>query len=170
MRELTSMLDELIDSWRDARLGVIAELENIPAARWDFRPTPEVRSVRELAQHILEVAMLMVGEFTRPDTNLHRAPWRRLLARYARPAWRAHTKAQLLRLLRTQLADGERRFRVQGELALLQFIRRFDGKQGTKLAWVYHGIAQEEYHRGQLATYARLLGLVPALTQQIQGG
>ncbi|MBI1723113.1 MAG: hypothetical protein HYR48_04310, partial [Gemmatimonadetes bacterium] len=46
----------------------------------------------------------------------------------------------------------------------------FDGRQGTKLAWVQHGIAQEWYHRGQLALYARLLGLVPALTRRIHGG
>lgn len=167
---LDTVLDELLDSWKDAREGVIAELSNIPEKEWNFRPTPHSRSVRELAQHILEVAMLMVGEFTRPDTNLQRSPWPKLLAMYARPAWRARSRTALLKLLRTQLADGQRRFRAQGELALFQFIRRFDGKRGTKLAWVYHGIAQEEYHRGQLALYARLLGRVPALTKAIQGG
>ena len=50
-----------------------------------------------------------------------------------------------------------------------QFIERFDGKQGTRLAWMNHGIGHEDYHRGQLTTYARLLGLVPALTQLIHG-
>ena len=53
---------------------------------------------------------------------------------------------------------------------MLQLIRRFDGKMGTRLAWMHHGISHEEYHRGQLALYARLLGRVPALTQLIQGG
>jgi uncharacterized damage-inducible protein DinB len=32
-----------------------------------------------------------------------------------------------------------------------------------------HGISHEEYHRGQLAVYARLVGRVPALTKRIQG-
>ena len=41
---------------------------------------------------------------------------------------------------------------------------------GTRLAWMNHGIAHEEYHRGQIALYARLLGRVPALTQKILGG
>jgi len=53
--------------------------------------------------------------------------------------------------------------------ARLQNIRRFDGKMGTRLAWMNHGIAHEEYHRGQLALYARMLGRVPALTRKIQG-
>ena len=52
---------------------------------------------------------------------------------------------------------------------MLQFIRRFDGKMGTRLAWMNHGVAHEEYHRGQIALSARLLGRVPALTQQILG-
>jgi uncharacterized damage-inducible protein DinB len=32
-----------------------------------------------------------------------------------------------------------------------------------------HGIAHEEYHRGQLAMYARIQGHVPALTRMIHG-
>jgi uncharacterized damage-inducible protein DinB len=52
---------------------------------------------------------------------------------------------------------------------MLQHIRRFDGEMGTRLAWMYHGISHEEYHRGQLALYARLLGRVPALTKRILG-
>jgi uncharacterized damage-inducible protein DinB len=170
MSELASVLDEILESWRDVRAGIVEEVENIPANQFDFRPTPEVRSVREQVRHILEVAMMMTGEFTRPDTNLRRAPWPKLLARYAKPAYRAQTKRQLVALLRSQIKDAERKFRAQGELALYQFHTRFDGKRGTKLAWVQHGIAQEWYHRGQLALYARLLGLVPALTQRIRGG
>jgi uncharacterized damage-inducible protein DinB len=34
---------------------------------------------------------------------------------------------------------------------------------------MHHGISHEEYHRGQLALYARLFGEVPALTKAIQG-
>jgi uncharacterized damage-inducible protein DinB len=163
-------LEEALAAWRDARLGVLDEVRNIPVRHFEFRPTPETRSVRELVQHILEVAMMMTGELTRPDTDFHRAPWPRLLALYAKPAHRATTKPALLALLRSQLREGQRRFRAQGEVALFQLITQFDGSPGTKFNWLHHGIAQEEYHRGQLATYARLLGLVPALTRKIEGG
>jgi uncharacterized damage-inducible protein DinB len=33
-----------------------------------------------------------------------------------------------------------------------------------------HGIAHEEYHRGQIALCARLMGIKPALTKLIEGG
>lgn len=164
-----SLLDETLEAWRDAREGIIAEVENLPPDKADWRPTPEVRSVEELVRHILEVAMMMTGELTRPDTDLHRKPWPELLALYAQPAYDAPGRAELLALLRTQLDEGEAAFREAGELSLYQFLTRFDGKPGTKLAWFQHGIAQEEYHRGQLALYARLLGEVPALTKRIQG-
>lgn len=170
MDHTKSQLEEALEAWQGTRQGLIAEVRNLPATRFDFRPTAELRTVAELVQHILEVAMMMTGELTRPDTNLHRAPWPRLLALYAKPAWRARTKPALLRLLVTQLREGERKFRAAGELAMFQFLKRFDGKPGTKLAWLYHGISHEEYHRAQLAVYARLLGREPALTRLIRGG
>lgn len=170
MPEYTNLLEEALEAWADARLGVIDEARNIPAKHWDYRPTDEVRSVRELVVHILEVAMLMTGELTREDTDFRRRPFPKLLGEYAQPAYRAGTRGDLLKLLRSQLRDGEKMFREAGELHMLQFIERFDGEKGTRLAWLHHGIAQEMYHRGQLATYARLLGLEPALTQRIRGG
>jgi hypothetical protein len=170
MPERLSLLDEALESWRDARLGFLEEAQNIPASKFDFQPAPQVRSVRELAVHILEVAMMMVGELCRPDTNFRRAPWPKLLAMHAGPAYAAKTRGDLHRLLRTQLQYGERCFRAVGEIHMLQLIERFDGEHGTRLAWLHHGIAQEEYHRGQLALYARLLGLEPALTRRIRGG
>src|SRR5262245_34373069 len=103
MPALRSMLDEMMESWTGVRDGLVAEVENVPATRFGWRPTPESRSVAEQVQHILEVAMMATAEFTRPDTNLQRAPWPKLLALYAKPAWKAKTKPQLLRLLRSQM-------------------------------------------------------------------
>jgi uncharacterized damage-inducible protein DinB len=165
-----NLLEETLEAWHDVRMGLIEEVKNIPAKHFEFRPVPEVRSVREQVVHILEVAMMMVGELTREDTNFRRAPWPKLLALYATPAYEAKTRADLLRLLKTQLAEGEQAFRKAGELSLLQLIERFDGEQGTRFTWLQHGIAQEMYHRGQLTLYARLLGIEPALTRMIRGG
>ncbi len=166
----TNVLEETLEAWQGVREGLIDEVKNIPVDKFDFRPTPEVRNVRELVQHILEVAMMMTGELTRPDTNFHRAPLPKLLAMYAGPAYTATTKEQLLPLLQSQFKDAERKFREAGELSLFQYLKRFDGLPGTKLAWFNHGIAHEEYHRGQLAVYERLMGIEPALTRLIRGG
>lgn len=169
MDHLTSFLTETLEAWRDVRAGIIDEVANIPEDRFDFRPTPEAKSVAELVQHILEVSMMMTGELTRPDTNLKRLPFAELLQEYAQEAYRAATKDQLLELLESQLSDAVDQFRKAGDLALMQFLEQFDGSPGTKMQWLHHGIAQEMYHRGQLALYARLMDLEPALTKRIRG-
>jgi uncharacterized damage-inducible protein DinB len=168
MAHITTILEEALEAWEDARVGFINEVRIIPAKQWDFRPTPEVRSVRELVVHVLEIAMMMTGELTREDTNFQRAPFPRLLKMYAQPAYKAKTRAELMRLLTTQLRDGQKKFRSCGELHMLQLITRFDGNKGTRLAWLMHGIDQEMYHRGQVTVYARLLGIEPALTRLIR--
>jgi len=169
MAELTNLLEEALESWEGVRSGAIAELRNIPANQWDFRPAEGVRSVQELAIHILEVAMMMTGELTRKDTNLKRAPWPKLLDMHAAAAYRLKSRKEVLDFMRKQLNDGVKKFRAAGELHMLQLMERFDAKFGTRLAWLQHGIAQEEYHRGQLTVYARILGIEPALTKLIRG-
>jgi uncharacterized damage-inducible protein DinB len=166
---MKTFLEETIEAWQDAREGVIAEVENIPPNRFDFRPADGVRSVSELVLHIMEVSLMMVGELTREDTNFRRAPWPKLLALYTGPIEGKRTKRELLAALKTTLRDGVRKFEGAGELHMLQLIERFDGQKGTRLAWFHHGICQEMYHRGQLATYQRLMGIKPALTKMIEG-
>lgn len=167
---MTSLLDEAIEAWEDARNGVIAELENIPANRFDFAPAPGTRSVGQMALHIAEVSLMMVGELTRGDGDFRRAPFPKLIAEYRAPLNGLTAKRDIVAALKRTLKEGVRAFRDAGELHMLGPIRRFDGQLGTRFAWMQHGIAQEEYHRGQLATYARLVGLKPALTQLIEGG
>lgn len=169
MNDRKTILDEAIDAWEDARTGVIAEVENIPSDKFDFRPAPGVRTVSELVLHIMEVSLMMTGELTREDTNLQRDPWPKLLARYSGPIRDISGKRQLLAALRNTLRDGVKSFRAAGDLHMMQFLTRFDGQKGTRLAWFHHGISQEMYHRGQLALYQRLMGITPALTKLIQG-
>ena len=169
MSHFRSLLEETLEAWSDVRNGLIEELENIPDDRFDFRPTPETRSVAELTQHILEVALMMTGELTRPDTDLRRAPWPELLDLYATHVNQVTSKSPLLDLLSDSFQESERKFLESGELHMLQLIERFDGEKGTRLAWLHHGIAQEMYHRGQIVTYQRLMGIEPALTRKIRG-
>ena len=114
--------------------------------------------------------MMAAGELSRPDTDFRRAPWLELLAMYDAPLARAKNRASILRLLHRSIADAERKLRRAGEREMKKKITRFDGLKGTKLEWLHHAIAHEEYHRGQLALYARLMGKEPALTRLIRTG
>jgi uncharacterized damage-inducible protein DinB len=166
----TSVLEELLEGWAYTRGGVIDELRNLPDTALDFKPTPPTRTTRELVQHIIESGLLMSGELPRSDGDFQRKAYPALLKEYAADVSRARTKAALVAALKRTQADGARRIRAAGEVAMLQTIRQFNGEPATRLSWMHHGIAHEEYHRGQLALYARLVGRVPALTKMIQGG
>src|SRR5262249_49573120 len=124
----------------------------------------------EIARHLVESGRLMAGELSRPDGDFRRKSYPALLREHGGGGRGPDTMANLVKLLRSSHRDGEPRLRRAGQLPMPQPIRRFDGKMGTRLAWMNHGISHEEYHRGQLALYARLLGRVPALTQLIEGG
>lgn len=170
MTSYTTILEEALEAWEYTRQGVIDELRNLPETSMAFRPSPESRTVGELARHIVESGLLMSGELSRRDGDFRRKGYEALLREHGRGVARMTTRRALLDGLARTHRDGERALRKAGELHMLQNIRRFDGKLGTRLAWMQHGISHEEYHRGQLALYARLLGRVPALTQLIMGG
>jgi uncharacterized damage-inducible protein DinB len=166
---MTTLLDEAIEAWEDARNGVIAELENIPANRFAVAPVPGTRGVGELALHIAEVGLMMVGELTRDGGDFRRAPYEQLIAEYRAPLDGVGGKREIVAAMKRTLKEGVRAFREAGELHMLGLVRRFDGKMGSRFAWIQHGIAHEEYHRGQIAMSARMMGIKPALTKLIEG-
>jgi hypothetical protein len=131
---MTSLLDETLEAWEGTRNGAIAELENIPANRFDFAPADGVRNVGELALHIAEVGLMMVGELTRDDGDFRRASYDKLIAQYRAPIDGAEGKRAIIAALRRTLKEGLRAFRDAGELHMLGPIRRFDGKVGTRFA------------------------------------
>jgi uncharacterized damage-inducible protein DinB len=165
----SDFFDESLDAWRYERQGLIREVENIPADKFDFRPTVEVRTVGELVQHILEGSMMMVGELTRDEPNFRRMPYLQLMEEHAAAVKHTKKKDELIALLESQVDDGITRFKEVGADAMMGPVINFGGSTWSRMQWFFHAMNEEHYHRGQLATYERLLGLVPALTQQIMG-
>lgn len=164
-----TLLDEALESWSFTRAGVIAEAESIPADQWEFRPAEGARSVAELVHHIAESALMASGELNRADGDFLRKPFPEILEEHAGHMSGTRDPASLIHLLRESFDEMETRFRASGELFMLQTIRRFDGLPGTRLAWLWHAVDHESYHRGQLAMYVRMTGRTPALTRMIMG-
>lgn len=170
MVEFTTLFDETLDAWRYTRDGFIAEAENIPAGDWGFRPTPENRDVSELVRHILQASGMAVGELTDPAGDFTRQGFPDHIAQHAAHVPEAADRAEWLDMLRRDLEEGLGRLRDAGPELLGRPITQFNGEPATRLTWFHHHISHEDYHRGQLAMYARLTGHVPALTQLIRGG
>jgi len=164
-----SLLDEALEAWQYTRAGVIDEVTNLSETELAFRPHAKSRTVAELVVHLVESGLMMAGELTRPDGDFTRKAYPQFLKEYAGGLPSGRKKSQLVTLLKRSHADGAGKIRAAGELFMLQLITRFDGERGTRLSWMHHGISHEDYHRGQIALYARLVGRVPALTQLIHG-
>jgi uncharacterized damage-inducible protein DinB len=162
-----ALLEETLELLGFARDGVLDELANISAGDYGYRPHSEARSVAELGRHVLESGLMAVGELTRPDGDFCRKPYPDLVAEHADHVGTLEEKDALLDALRHAHDDAMRRYRSAGGTFMMGPIRRFDGRSGTRYAWLQHALDHESYHRGQIAMYARLLGLVPALTQRI---
>ncbi len=161
-------IETLIETWKDVRDGLIAEVSKIPAGQFDFKATPDTRSVAELVQHIMSTQAVLVGEMCRPDTNLMRASFPGLIKQYAPQVISTKDKEGLLGLLASSQEAAAEKIRAFGEEGLYEQTRRFDGKITTKLGLLHFSYSHEMYHRGQLTVYERLMNIEPALTTRFK--
>ena len=163
---MKTLLDEILDDWYEIRRGLIKEMQNIPLPRFNsFHATLETRSVMELVQHVLEVAIMVTEESMRDDTNFQRATFSQLIYIYAPNITRADSQEKLINLLVDQYKDADQRFREKGELFLFQLVPSLTGAKISRFSMLRYALQHEMHHRGQLTVYERLLGLEPYATK-----
>ena len=108
-------VENVIESWREVRNGLLDEANQIPGERFDFQPAPDSRSVRRLLQHIVESQKFLVSEACRPDTNLMRASFADNVKTYAPGVGEVNEKDALLDLMRTAMDEAAEQLRGAGE-------------------------------------------------------
>jgi uncharacterized damage-inducible protein DinB len=160
-------IENIIASWQEVRSGLIDEAAQIPADQFSFQAAPNTRSITQLLQHLVESQKFLIGEACRPDTNLTRGSFGEQIKHYAPDVRNFDDKDGLLNLLRASMDESGAQLLGAGD-ELKNTMRRFDGKEMTKLAFLSFAIAHEMYHRGQLTVYERLLGIEPALTRRFR--
>jgi len=167
--EPTSLFEEAIEFLGFSRQGTIAEVDNIPDDRWDFRPHPNAKSVSELVRHMVEATLLLIGEASDPEGDFMRRPPNEHVQAHCGHFAETMTPAELREALGTSHEHAVSKLRSAGDKAMMEDIRRFDGQTWKRVTYVFYAASHEDYHRGQLTTYARSMGLVPALTKRIHG-
>ncbi len=160
-------LESVIENWREVRNGLIDEANQIPADKFSFQPTLDTRSVKQLLQHLVESQKFLVGEACRPDTNLMRGSFADNVKQYAPNVREVDEKDELLNLLRASMDEAASQLTSAAD-EMKNPMKRFDGKEMPKLAFMSFAIAHEMYHRGQLTVYERLLNIEPVLTQRFR--
>lgn len=160
-------VENIIEGWREVRNGLIDEANQIPEDQFGFQPAEDTRAVRQLLQHLVESQKFLVGEACRPDTNLMRASFAANVKTYAPGVRDVNDKNALLDLMGTAMDEAAEQLRSNAD-ELKNTMKRFDGKEMNKLAFMSFAIAHEMYHRGQLTVYERLLKIQPALTTRFR--
>jgi len=116
---------------------------------------------------LVESQKFLVGEACRPDTNLMRKSFAENINDYAPDVRNVNDKDAIIQMLQSAMDDCEKLLRANVD-ELKNSMKRFDGKEMTKLGFMSFAIAHEMYHRGQLTVYVRLLGIEPMLTQKFR--
>lgn len=161
------MIEEAIRTWDLFRQGVIGELENIPEEHWEYRAGAGARSVRELALHIAASGTGFVDALVAEEASFTRLRDAKVQEHLAASLGDVSTKEKVIAMLRQRGADDAARLRANAA-RLAGTMPTMTGEQ-SRITGLWFAASHEMYHRGQLATYARALGLVPMLTQRISG-
>jgi uncharacterized damage-inducible protein DinB len=160
---------QLAESMRTVRKNTIQIAEDISEKDYNYRPTPESRSVLETLVHIASLSRL--------DTIVHEEQHLSSLEGFDLGALfkkgeaeekHVRTKDDVVALLRTQ---GDRWCQwVEGlpESLLSEQVRQPGGALKTRFEMLVGTKEHEMHHRAQLMVIERLLGIVPHLTRQRQ--
>jgi uncharacterized damage-inducible protein DinB len=160
-----ALVEEAIRMWELYRTGLVSELEAIPEERLDWRPGEGARTAREIAQHVAEAGVAFTNELLRPDGALANVRKPEVQAAVRAELPRAHTRGELVELLRSTGERSAARLRAAGEGLVTQTMPGRLGEQ-SRLTALWFAAAHEAHHRGQLTAYVRGVGGVPALTRQ----
>jgi uncharacterized damage-inducible protein DinB len=163
---------ELADAFRTVRKNTIQIAQDIPEDKYDFKPSPESRSVKQTLAHIATLTtfpMMLHGERI-PIEKIDFAEYMKTVG--AEEAT-LQTKAQIVAKL-TASGDTFAKM-VEGltdEKFFAELITFRPGAQPPSRSRFDLLLAPKEHemhHRGQLMLMQRMLGITPHLTREAQG-
>jgi uncharacterized damage-inducible protein DinB len=135
--------------WGHVSRQVIALAEAIPAEKFAFRPTPEVRSTSEVFMHIVIAnfgLLAITGPKVPPDLR-------------ADMEKRVTTKADVIDWLKRSFEAVKTNYAAAKPD--LQHRVKINGRYTTVEAMYLRIIVHANEHMGQMIAYARIMGVVP---------
>ena len=140
--------DEVLAAWNEAARKIVAMAEDYPEAKYEFKPTPEVRSVAEQFLHVAGGNVLFLdaaktGKFEEKDPS--RATYK--------------TKAQIVAFLKKTIADDAAYIKTTNFAAPMK--SPFAPKMMSPMAYWFDAAGHMSEHYGQLVFYYRTNKMVP---------
>ena len=142
----TSFLTPTKATWESTRTLVIGLVEVMPEDKWDFKPTPNVRTFRDNVIHLVGENYLFFGRVA--GENL------------GNPAQNLKSRDELLKALRESYDYGNKVWAGLTEEKALEMIE-VRGQKVQRWSAILAAIQDNMNHYGNLVVYIRLNGLVP---------
>lgn len=163
---------ELAESFRTVRQNTMTIAEEIPAVKYDFRPTPETRSIGQLLTHIaVSYTFQHQVHAVERRTTLEGFDFPSLMQRLVAEEQQSRSKEQIVELLRTNGKKWAGWLEGLSEEFLAQKVSMPSGRTPpvkSRFEMILSVKEHEMHHRGQLMLIERLLGIVPHLTREMQ--
>jgi uncharacterized damage-inducible protein DinB len=165
---------DMARSFRTVRKNTLAVAEDVPEDKYDYRPTPECRSVREILAHIAVSSQRSYrGHAVQKVTTFAGIDWPTYIRERQEQEQQLarSSKAQLIEFLR---ADGDAWGAYldtvpEEELAVvIPFSPPAEPPTKSRFEMLLSAKEHEMHHRAQLMVFERMLGVVPHLTRQRQ--
>jgi len=144
------LLGPLKQNWESIRTNVVRTAEIVPEDKYDFKPTPEVRSFRDLFIHIIEENYFFMGVVTGE--------------RIQNPAANLRTKAEIVKALNDSYDYGAKALASLNDQKALEMIQRGQ-RQVPRWSFALGNLVDNMDHYGNLVVYMRLNGIVPPSSQ-----
>jgi uncharacterized damage-inducible protein DinB len=159
-------VEHVLDSWRAVREDAAAAVEEFPETDFDFRPTEDVDTFRQIARHILNAGDALAGALLRGESDFHLPEVRAAFKQYYRPLAPDCAPAELAAALRQSVAEHTAQLAAKPAEFFGHLITRVDGVPVTRLEFAQWIKEHELTHRQQLFMYLRLKGITPATTRR----
>lgn len=145
----TSFLAPAKATWESTRNLVLGLAEIVPEDKYDFKPTPAVRTFREILVHLIGENYLFFGRVSGDNLG---SP-----ARFNT----LKSRDEIMKALRESYEYGAKVWAGLTEEKALELVEGRGGQRTQRWAAILAAIQDNMNHYGNLVVYLRLNGLVP---------
>ena len=159
---------ELAAAFRTVRGNTIKVAEEIPEDKYDFRATPETRTVGKLLVHIALGPTFAFHVHGNKVTDLKTINFPELMGKVGAEEAKPRTKAETIAFLTSEGEKFASFLEGLSDAFLAEPVAMPPGAEPatkTRFEMLLSAKEHEMHHRGQLMLIERLLGIVPHLTR-----
>jgi uncharacterized damage-inducible protein DinB len=162
---------EMADSFRTVRKNTIQIAEDIPEDKYDFKPSPDSRSVAQTLVHIGVSTMFPTIVHGGKISDMNKVDFQELFGKVGAEEATPRNKAAIVALLRTEGDKYAALLETFQEPFLAELVTMRPGAEPasrTRFDMLLSAKEHEMHHRAQLMVVERMIGVVPHLTRLMQ--